>query len=610
VIGRLHSHFLFLWNGGVDPAQDDLGDLRERRILFSTVVLLLPVCLLVMFANWRGGEGGDNYVLSCGLILGFSVLYIQSYLQFQRVAANLVLFAYWVMPTILMQSYGLQGTTMMWILPVPAVAILLTGRKIGMAWGLLSAMVILVTGYLHANSLIDYRSIDHEFAPEVGITNAIEGVLIMAILLGTAFIFRRTQREAESKLNNTVNRLEKEVINKRHAEEDSKRSEQSKSAFLSAMSHEIRTPLNGVITATRLMVDAKTDAERREYAEIVLGSSDTLLELVSDVMDLNALEAGSFKIALKAVLVRDVFQTTLRPFYFQAEEKGIALNLTIARDVPKYFLGDKTRAKQILMNLTANAIKFTEKGSVSISAAFENNMLVVVVTDTGVGIAKESLDKLFEPFVQENSSTRSDYGGSGLGLAIVKKTITAMRGRIQLESELGIGTKVSVYFPYIEASKQSIMAIENSMTVITEIPPMNLLIADDNAVNRMVLSRLLENDNHTVVSVEDGQQALDYVKAHSVDAVLMDIQMPVMSGEEAAAEIRRLAKPDNEVPIIAITANTNSGDAQRLLDADFDGFLSKPFRREDLVRILQQSCLDKPTEGSRQRESQDTIARS
>jgi CheY-like chemotaxis protein len=182
-----------------------------------------------------------------------------------------------------------------------------------------------------------------------------------------------------------------------------------------------------------------------------------------------------------------------------------------------------------------------------------------------------------------------------------------MRGRIQLESELGIGTKVSVYFPYIEASKQSIMAIENSMTVITEIPPMNLLIADDNAVNRMVLSRLLENDNHTVVSVEDGQQALDYVKAHSVDAVLMDIQMPVMSGEEAAAEIRRLAKPNSEVPIIAITANTNSGDAQRLLDADFDGFLSKPFRREDLLRILQQSCLDKPTEGSRQRQSQDTI---
>ncbi len=118
----------------------------------------------------------------------------------------------------------------------------------------------------------------------------------------------------------------------------------------------------------------------------------------------------------------------------------------------------------------------------------------------------------------------------------------------------------------------------------------------------MVLSRLLENENHTVVSVEDGQQALDYVKAHSVDAVLMDIQMPVMSGEEAAAEIRRLTKPDNEVPIIAITANTNSGDAQRLLDADFDGFLSKPFRREDLLRILQQSCLDKSTEGSGLRE--------
>lgn len=571
--------------------QGDLVRLRERRILSGTIFLLSPACLLIMLANWQDGAGGDNYILSGGLILGGSVLFIQAYFQFQRLAANLLIFAFWLMPTILLQSYGLQGTTMMWVLPVPAVAVLLTGRKNGMVWGLISVVTIVITGYRHANSMIDYTSRNHEFVPGVGLSNAVEAILIITILSGTALIFRRIQRDAEDKLNNTVNRLEKEVTNRRHAEEDAKRSEQGKSAFLSSMSHEIRTPLNGVITATRLMVDAKTDAERAEYAEIVLGSSDTLLELVSDVMDLNAMETDSFKIYHQAVHIREVFQTTLRPFHFQAEEKGISLSLEIDPNVPEYFLGDKTRAKQILMNLVANAIKFTAQGAVSVSASFEDNMLLMVIEDTGAGIAKESQNKLFEPFVQADSSTRGEYGGSGLGLTIVKKTITAMNGRIALESELGIGTKVSVYFPYIEPRAESIKAAKNDTSVITEIPPMNLLIADDNAVNRMVLSRLLENDNHKVVTVEDGQQALDYVKAHSVDAVLMDIQMPVMSGEKSAAEIRCLPSPKSEVPIIAITANANSDDAQRLLDADFDGFLAKPFRREDLLRTLQKSCL-------------------
>lgn len=562
----------------------------------------------MMLVNWQAGAGTDNYILVGGVLLVWGALCLQAFLQFQKVAANLVIFSYWLIPTVLLQSYGLQGTAMMWLLPVPAVAVLLTGRINGMIWGLVCAVTIGVTGYLHANSLIDYNAVNHAFVPGVGIPNAIEGILLLVILSGSAAIFRKSQQDAEGKLNSIVSRLRSEVINRRLAEQDAKRSEQGKSAFLSAMSHEIRTPLNGVIMATRLMVDAKTIAERAEYAEIVLGSSDTLLELVSDVMDLNAMETGSFKISHQAILIREVFHTTLRPFHFQAEEKGIVLSSKIDSDVPEYFLGDRTRAKQILMNLVANAIKFTSEGVVKVNASFEDNMLLMVVEDTGTGIAKESLAKLFEPFVQENSSTRSKYGGSGLGLTIVKKTIAAMHGRIALESELGVGTKVSVYFPYIEPRAESIKAIENDRSVNTEIPPMNLLIADDNAVNRMVLSRLLENDNHKVVSVEDGQQALDYVKAHSVDAVLMDIQMPVMNGEQSAAEIRRLPSPKSKIPIIAITANANSEDAQRLLDAHFDGFLPKPFHREDLIRTLQQSCLDISSKGSRLKESQDTTA--
>ena len=528
-------------------------------------------------------------MLSGGLLLIWGGLFLQAFFQYQKLAANLAIFSYWIMPTALMQSYGLQGTVMMWLLPVPAIAILLTGRKNGMAWGLICCLTLAVTGYLHANSLIDYNAVYHEFVPKVGITNAIEGVLLIAILSGSAAIFSKAQRDSEGRLKSLVSRLKSEIANRRHAEKDAKRSEQGKSAFLSAMSHEIRTPLNGVIMAARLMVAARTDAERAEYAGIVMGSSDILLELVSDVIDLNAMDIDKFKIANQTICTRELLIGTLRPFSFQAEEKGISLNVTIESDVPYYFLGDRTRAKQVIMNLVGNAIKFTVEGAVSVRLLYEDNKLLLVIDDTGVGIPEESKEKLFEPFVQGSQSTRDEYGGSGLGLTIVKKIVTAMNGVILLESEIGVGTKVSVYFPFIMPRLENIEKLHNSDLTIPEIEPMTLLIADDNAVNRMVLSRLLENDKHTVISVEDGQQALDYIKAHSVDAILMDIQMPVMNGEQSAAQIRSLSGPKSVIPIIAITANANSTDARRLLDSGFDGFLSKPFRREDLLRTLQES---------------------
>ena len=583
------KQILFLWNGGLDPTYGRLARLKERRLLSSFIFFVTPVCLILMLSNWLSGVGSDNGVLLGGLLLIWGGLFLQAFFQYQKLAANLAIFSYWTMPTVLMQSYGLQGTVMMWLLPVPAMAILLTGRKNGMVWGLICCVTLAVTGYLHANSLIDYNPVYHEFVPKVGITNAIEGILLIAILSGSAAIFRKAQRDSEGRLKSLVSRLKSEIANRRHAEKDAKRSEQGKSAFLSAMSHEIRTPLNGVIMAARLMVSAKTDAERAEYAGIVMGSSDILLELVSDVIDLNAMDIDNFKIANQTICTRELVIGTLRPFSFQAEEKGISLNVTIESNVPYYFLGDRTRAKQVIMNLVGNAIKFTVEGAVNVSLLYEDNKLLLVIDDTGVGISEESKEKLFEPFVQGSQSTRDEYGGSGLGLTIVKKIVTAMNGVILLKSEIGVGTKVSVYFPFIMPKLENIEKLHNNDLTIPEIEPLTLLIADDNAVNRMVLSRLLENDKHTVISVEDGQQALDYIKAHSVDAILMDIQMPVMNGEQSAAQIRSLPGPKSVIPIIAITANANSTDARRLLDSGFDGFLSKPFRREDLLRTLQES---------------------
>jgi CheY-like chemotaxis protein len=236
-----------------------------------------------------------------------------------------------------------------------------------------------------------------------------------------------------------------------------------------------------------------------------------------------------------------------------------------------------------------NAIKFTSSGSVKVHTSIEHNKLKLVVEDTGIGIPEDAMSKLFEPFVQADVTTRSNFGGSGLGLTIVKKIVNAVNGNIKLESKLGEGTKFTVYFPLLLPESQPSLPPTELNLEIT-LPALNLLVADDNAVNRMVLGRLLENDNHCVVTVDDGKQALDYVKAHLVDAVLMDIQMPIMNGEEAAAAIRSIEGEQRNVPIIAITANTSSDDVKRLLSSNFNGFLTKPFRHEDLIKTLQSVC--------------------
>lgn len=586
----LVSYLLFLWNGGLDPNSADLIQLRERRILSGIVLLILPVGIIIIIGNFSSGAPRDNWFLYLGQFFLIAALFAQAYGKSQQLAANLVFFTYWMMPALLMQRYGVQGTTMVWLLPVSPLAVLALGRRNGAIWAVLCSLTFLFYGKLHSMGLINYVQVNHEYVPKVGISNAVEMVMLTVILTGAAIIFRRTQRHTEAKLSKLVQKLRKEVHSRRLAEQDAKLSEQSKTAFLSSMSHEIRTPLNGVIAATRLMTEATSIEERKEFADIALLSSDTLLELVSDIMDLDAMGSGKLKISSDVIDPRSLVKDALWPLQFQAREKGIELNINIEPNIPQFIMGDRTRSKQIIINLAGNGIKFTQKGSVDCKFSIHNEMILVEVEDSGIGIDKQAQSKLFEPFVQADSSTRNQFGGSGLGLTIVKRIVSAMKGKIELESEMGKGTKISVYLPLIVPPQKTIDAFlleQNKVSKVSSLRPLDLLIADDNAVNRMVLERLLEKDNHKVVSVEDGKQALDYLEAHDVDVVLLDIQMPIMNGEEAAQKIRELDGLKSKVPIIAITANANSDDAQRLLATNFNAFVAKPFKHQELTDAIQ-----------------------
>lgn len=531
----------------------------------------------------------DNPAILFAVICVVACLYIQAFANRPKLATHITLFAYWTTVTTLMGIHGIIGTPMLWMLAIPPIAILINGRRAGIFWALacLSTIttyyVLFAFGFVEDNSSAAIRAAE-EYGPRAFEIFAFEGALILGILTAATMVFRTAQIRAEKKLYQSVHSLKNEVHTRSLAEEEARLSEEAKSAFLAAMGHELRTPLNGVIGASRLLKDANSDQEKSEFTDVIIQSSETLLELINNVMDLSSLESGKVELENTAIDLENLLQQTLAPLSFQAKSKGIELNYDITPDTPKFLMGDPTRLRQILINLVGNSIKFTESGLVNVIACRSYDKFCLRISDTGIGIPQEAQAKLFEPYVQAELDTTRKFGGSGLGLSIVKKLVQAMGGKISLESKLDQGSTFSIFLPLLPATMADVSTVVESSSVL---PKLKALIADDNAINRMVLSRLLEKDRHQVVSVANGQEAVDYIEDHSIDVVLMDIQMPGMDGYTATRKIRDMTESKSTLPIIAITANNSKEEADRAKDAGMNGFIGKPFRYEELLKELQ-----------------------
>jgi signal transduction histidine kinase/CheY-like chemotaxis protein len=531
----------------------------------------------------------DNLAIGTGVIFVLISLYVQALWNSPRLAEHTTIFAYWSTVTLLMSQHGIIGTPMLWMLAIPPIAILISGRRAGIFWGLVCLATIFTYYALFNFDIITNvsptaRAAALEYGDRAFEIFAFEGALILSILTGSTLVFRTAQIRAEQKLQDTVHSLKNEVHTRSLAEEEARLSEHDKSAFLAAMSHELRTPLNGVIGASRLLDDAKTESEKKEYTDVIVQSSETLLELINNVMDLSSLESGKVELEQTAFELDSLLKQTLAPLKFQAISKNIELEYDITPDVPAFLLGDPARLRQILINLVGNSIKFTNAGTVRVTACRSYDKFCIRVSDTGIGIPTESQATLFEPYVQAKSDTIRKYGGTGLGLAIVKKLVTAMTGKITLESSIETGTTFSIYLPMLVTQSQEATEENDARS---DLPKLKALIADDNAINRMVLSRLLEKDQHDVVAVTNGKEAIDYIEDHKLDVVLMDIQMPEMDGLTATQKIREMDEQKSALPIIAITANSSDEEMKRALTAGVNGFIGKPFRYEELLHELQ-----------------------
>jgi PAS domain S-box-containing protein len=370
---------------------------------------------------------------------------------------------------------------------------------------------------------------------------------------------------------------------------------QAKSEFLANMSHEIRTPINGVMGMLQLLETTPLDAEQASYIHMAAEAANRLTRLLTDILDLSRVEAGKMEIREAPFHIQDIIDSVAGLFAVTARNKGLILECRLAPGMPGILLGDEMRVRQVLFNLVGNALKFTQRGRVeldisALSAKDEDTCRVhFCVTDTGIGIAEDRLGEIFEPFRQvENSFTRT-YQGAGLGLSIVHRLVALMGGTITIESAPGEGTSVHVVLPLrtlkIDASNpMSASPGDNSAG-------MRVLLVEDDPSNRIPTQKLLEKAGHTVILAENGRQALDLLAANDIDCILMDVQMPVMSGVEATRIIRGSTTlgAKRDIPIIALTAYAMAGDKEAFLAAGMNGYVAKPATLEEMMQAMREA---------------------
>ena len=379
----------------------------------------------------------------------------------------------------------------------------------------------------------------------------------------------------------------------RRAKDAAEETAREKSNFLASMSHEIRTPLNAVLGLTDLLLLTDLDTDQRDYVRTAHTSGRLLLALVNDILDFSALESGRIELEQRPVALHDLLRDTVGMFDSEARRKGVALGLDLATDVPTHVLGDETRVRQVMVNLLGNAMKFTDSGTVSLSArvggtplpGVDGPVLELAVRDTGLGIRPDNLDRLFQPFTQEDASTSRKYGGTGLGLAICRLIVERLSGTIEVESRLGEGSTFLVRLPLVTTVPSSGRS-RPAPTAYGDVSDLRVLLAEDDEVNQKVARHMLGRLGITPVVVSDGDQAVRAVLTQEFDVVLMDVHMPGTDGVEATHRLHEHLAPHERPWVIAVTANALEGDREKLLSHGMDAYLSKPVQLEALHHQL------------------------
>ncbi len=457
---------------------------------------------------------------------------------------------------------GVGNSGILWLGTYPVLAFLLDGKRRGLYWsGLFNLAVILL--YLAELNGIDLTPYSDELMQV-----AVASTLVMSVLL---YIFEGMRQKLVDSLSEARSRAEAASI--------------AKSNFLANMSHEIRTPMNGILGFSQILLREDLSTEGRKHAEIIQAASKSLLGLIDDVLELSKIEADKITLEPEPIELRQLVDEMVALFRHHAEEKGVQLDVLFDDQLPQWIETDPLRLRQILINLIGNALKFTPAGSVVLRLGQEEGELLIVLQDTGIGIAEDKLDVVFEQFSQADNTLSRQYSGGGLGLSIVRRLVGLMGGRIEVESQVEEGTTFWLRLPMREVMAPDVLPASEAL--LPQSFMARVLVAEDDAINRMVVSRFLSDFGCEVECVENGQLATEAVERKEFDLLLMDLHMPQLDGVAATRKIR---ESNRQLPIVALTADVLTMEREGCLAAGMNEVLSKPLQQEKLQQVLARYC--------------------
>ncbi|MBE0647507.1 MAG: response regulator [Bacteroidales bacterium] len=422
---------------------------------------------------------------------------------------------------------------------------------------------------------------------KTGAVDFITKPIIPDILIGKVTVFMKIYKQRKNLEEEIVWReqIEKDLKKAKNLAEDATRAKQK---FLSTMSHEIRTPLNAIINTVNLLREEEPRADQMESIDILKFSADNLMQIVNDILDYSKIDAGRIEFEKVEFELRKLLTGIKHSFDYEVNRRSLKLEILIDENIPPVVQGDSTRLTQILINLVGNAVKFTEKGTITIEAKpiSEHDGQIDIgffIIDTGIGIPKDMIGMIFESFTQASSSTTRKYGGTGLGLAITQKLVEMQGGEIKVESKEGKGSTFSFSLPFVISDKTFVEDDAFQKTSFHSLKGLRVLVVEDNLVNQKIVSKYLSKWETQIDIADNGKIAVDMVAKNHYDVVLMDLHMPEMSGYEATLKIRAM-KDDyyQDLPIIALTASVFLEDREKIFQFGMTGFITKPFNPKEL----------------------------
>lgn len=477
---------------------------------------------------------------------------------------------------------------------IPIVLILFIRRRKDLLFrpifGLFAAFIV-SCAITHIVAII---TIWHPYYYFEGIVLAITGLISIGTAIGCIYILPTALKiPSRDELTKTERSLAEESANKVRAETANK----LKSEFLANMSHEIRTPLNGIMGMLELLRDSNLTDEQSSDIEAAQQSSDVLLSLINDILDLSRIEAGVLELRPGYMSLKEVAEHVTALHLPKAKAKGLALTVNISAGVPEIVVGDRSRVAQVLTNLIFNAIKFTEKGQITINihdeAISEKKVHITAsVSDTGIGIPEDQVEKIFDSFSQAHGDISLDSGGAGLGLAISSRLAEQMGGALDVTSEVGKGSTFTAHLVFEALSEENRSVKESSASPFAiDLRGLKILAAEDNEINQRFLLRLLKQTGANVTLTRDGEEAVRAFDQQDWDIILMDVRMPRMDGISAIKIIREKESAKgvtSPVPIVALTAYAGEENVVRGKEAGADHYLAKPYKPRALFKILKQ----------------------